>query len=139
MLGIVYWEPASISTQSFGSSWENLALFDFNGEVLNSIKVFNNNTVKVNKEDRFVFELNQNYPNPFNPYTNIKYSLPVSKFVILKVYDILGNEMSILVNETKEPGSYEIKFDASDLPSGVYFYSINVDGFFQVRKMILAK
>jgi len=139
LLGLVYWEPAWISTQSFGSPWENLALFDFNGEVLNSIKAFNNNTVKVNTDDRFVFELNQNYPNPFNPVTIIEYSLPRKMFVILKIYDLLGNELSTLVNETKESGTYEIKFDASDLPSGVYFYSLNIDGFFQVKKMILTK
>ncbi len=139
LLGLVYWEPAWISTQSFGSSWENLALFDFKGEVLNSIKVFNNNTVKVNKENRFVFELNQNYPNPFNPTTSIEYSVVSSEYVSLKVYDMLGKEIATLVNEQQRAGRYRVNFDASSLASGVYIYRLSAGKFSDSKKMVLTK
>ncbi len=85
------------------------------------------------------FELSQNYPNPFNPSTSIKYSIPKNSFVSIKVYDIIGNEVRSLVNQDKAAGSYEIKFDASNMPSGVYFYSIQAGSFSQTKKMILMK
>ncbi|MDX1702350.1 MAG: 5'-nucleotidase C-terminal domain-containing protein, partial [Melioribacteraceae bacterium] len=77
------------------------------------------------------YALEQNYPNPFNPATTIKYSIPEAGNVELKVYDIIGNEIATLVNETKTPGSYEIIFDASKLASGVYIYSIKASNFIQ--------
>ncbi|MBK8553848.1 MAG: T9SS type A sorting domain-containing protein [Ignavibacteria bacterium] len=67
------------------------------------------------------YSLSQNYPNPFNPVTNLKYGIPYQGFVSLKVYDILGNEVRTLVNETKTAGSYSVTFDAADLSSGIYF------------------
>ena len=73
----------------------------------------------------FEFSLEQNYPNPFNPSTRIKFSIPQSEFISLKVYDILGNKVVTLVNEQKVPGSYEVTFDAGNLTSGVYFYTLN--------------
>ncbi|MCJ7552312.1 MAG: T9SS type A sorting domain-containing protein, partial [Ignavibacteriaceae bacterium] len=89
------------------------------------------------------FVLYQNYPNPFNPVTIISYQLPVSSNVTLKVYDILGKEVAILVNEEKPMGSYEITWNASSaaggLPSGVYFYRLQAGSFVQTRKMILLK
>ena len=89
------------------------------------------------------FELFQNYPNPFNPSTIISYQLPASGFVTLKVYDILGRELAVLVNEQKSAGYYEVKFNASfdeHLTSGIYFYSINTsNGFMQTKKMLLMK
>ena len=85
------------------------------------------------------FSLAQNYPNPFNPSTSIEYSVPSNEFVTLKVYDVLGNTVSTLVNETKEAGKYNVSFDASNLTSGIYFYSINAGGFTQVKKMMLVK
>lgn len=84
-------------------------------------------------------KLEQNYPNPFNPETKIKYSVPETEFVSLKVYDILGNEISSLVNERKTPGNYEIKFDGSSLSSGIYLAKLQVGNSFKMRKMILAK
>jgi len=86
-----------------------------------------------------VFILNQNYPNPFNPITTIRYSIPKSSFVILKVYDILGNEVASLVNQEKPIGNYEVKFDASRLASGIYFYQLKADGFSDTKKLILMK
>lgn len=83
--------------------------------------------------------LDDNYPNPFNPVTTIKYILKESGLVSLKVFDNLGNEVANLVNEVKPEGIFEVKFDASKLPSGVYIYSIRVNDFVQNQKMILLK
>ena len=92
------------------------------------------------------FALYQNYPNPFNPITKIRYSIArsteyysVLQNVTLKVYDILGNEVTTLVNEEKSPGNYEVEFDARSLTSGVYFYELNAGTFFQTKKMILIR
>jgi hypothetical protein len=85
------------------------------------------------------YELYQNYPNPFNPTTTIRFTIPHRSNVTLKVYDMLGKEIATLVDEEKNPGSYEVKFDASNLPSGVYFYKIKAGEFTQTKKMILMK
>ncbi|HKB86446.1 MAG TPA: T9SS type A sorting domain-containing protein, partial [Ignavibacteriaceae bacterium] len=85
------------------------------------------------------FKLFQNYPNPFNPATKIRWQLPVSSWQTLKIYDVLGNEIVKLVDEYKPAGSYEIEFNASSLPSGVYFYKIHAGSFVQTKKMILLK
>ena len=85
------------------------------------------------------FELFQNFPNPFNPITEIKYVINNESFVTLKIYDLLGREISTLVNEKKSIGTYLINFNASNLSSGIYFYSINAGNFHQTRKMILIK
>ena len=81
----------------------------------------------------------QNYPNPFNPCTIISYQLAVSSKVILKVYDILGNEVATLVNEEKPAGNYKIEFEATNLSSGLYFYQLKSGEFVQTKKMILIK
>ena len=85
------------------------------------------------------FELSQNYPNPFNPSTTIRYSLPVTSNVKLSVFNILGEEVQILVNETKEAGIYTINFNASQLNSGIYFYKLVMRNFFWVKKMSLIR
>jgi C1A family cysteine protease len=87
----------------------------------------------------FEFRLEQNYPNPFNPSTTIKYSVPNEQFVTLKVYDILGNEVTTLVNEEKTAGNYKIEFNSEILPSGVYYYTIVTENFVQTKKMIMLK
>ncbi len=83
------------------------------------------------------FFLSQNYPNPFNPTTTISYSIPKPGLVTLKVYDILGREVETLVNENKLPGNYEVKFNAGNLASGVYFYRLQVEDYCAVRKLLL--
>jgi len=83
--------------------------------------------------------LHQNYPNPFNPVSIIRYDIPTSSFVRISVYDILGEEIRSLVSEEKNPGTYEVTFDAKNLPSGIYFYTIRAGEFSQSRKMILMK
>lgn len=85
------------------------------------------------------YQLEQNYPNPFNPATEIKYSIPKLGLVKLVVYDILGREVKTLVNEMKQPGNYEIKFDGQNYASGVYFYKIEAGDFTAVKKMVLVK
>jgi photosystem II stability/assembly factor-like uncharacterized protein len=106
------------------------------------------------------FLLHQNYPNPFNPTTTIKYSIPSAVMlnslqhlnneipkqvrddnakVTLKVYDILGREVSTLVNEEKQPGNYEVVFDASNISNGVYFYTLKAGEYFETKKMVLIK
>lgn len=85
------------------------------------------------------FRLSQNYPNPFNPSTKIKYSVPQISQVQIKVFDVLGNEIETLVNEEKSVGSYELTWNAKELPSGVYFYQLRAEEYIAVKKMILIK
>ena len=85
------------------------------------------------------YRLEQNYPNPFNPVTTIQYQIPLTEWDTLKVYDTLGNEIAILVNEEKSQGNYEIEFDGSSLSSGIYFYRIQVGEYANVKKFILLK
>jgi len=85
------------------------------------------------------FILYQNYPNPFNPGTSIRYAVGSRKFVSLKVYDILGNEVAALVNEEKPEGDYEVTFNASALASGVYFYTLIAANYTASKKMMLLK
>jgi hypothetical protein len=83
--------------------------------------------------------LDQNFPNPFNPETQIRYSVKESQLVQLKVFDILGKEVATLVNEVKPAGAYNITWNASSFPSGVYFYRIQAGSFVSTKKMILLK
>jgi len=85
------------------------------------------------------FELFQNFPNPFNPVASIQYAISGNQFVTLKVYDVLGNEVAILVDKEMQPGNYEVEFNALSLTSGVYFYSLQAGEFYDVKKMILMK
>lgn len=85
------------------------------------------------------FSLSQNYPNPFNPSTQINYELPITNYVSLKVYDNLGNEVETLVAEKQNTGSYSVDFNATSLPSGIYFYKLTTEKFSETKKMILIK
>ncbi len=97
---------------------------------------FSNSTSQI--PDRYF--LSQNYPNPFNPVTNISFGISKQGFVSLKVYDVLGNEVSILKNENMTAGNYELIFDGSDLPSGMYFYRLEVDlSIIDTKRMLLLK
>ena len=99
------------------------------------------NPVSVDNTTEIVYqyELNQNFPNPFNPATKIRYTLPQTSNVVIKVFDILGNEIETLVNEEKQTGTYEITWYAEGLPSGVYFYRLQSGDFVETKKMILIK
>lgn len=85
------------------------------------------------------FMLYQNYPNPFNPSTKIKFQIPENTFASLKIYDVSGKEISTVVNENLQRGEYEYQWNASNFPSGVYFYRLETDSFTQTRKLILVK
>lgn len=85
------------------------------------------------------FDLYQNYPNPFNPVTIIKYDIVKVQDVKVTIYDILGREVKTLVNEQQQPGSYTIKWDASNVSSGVYFYQLKSKDYINTKKMILLK
>jgi len=112
---------------------------------------FDDNILPVEDEKNLIvdeFKLFQNYPNPFNPTTTIKFTIPQSPLLggdgrgglaTLKVYDVLGNEIAILVNGEKSTGSYEVEFNASLLPSGVYFYQLKAGSFVETKKMILLR
>lgn len=85
------------------------------------------------------FRLHQNYPNPFNPSTKIKFDIPNSSFVRISVYDVIGREAAVIVNQNLNAGSYETEFNAVKFTSGVYFYKIEAEGFTQIKKMVLVK
>jgi hypothetical protein len=85
------------------------------------------------------FALEQNYPNPFNPSTVIRYQLPVANHVALKIYDVLGQEVATLVDEIQDAGYKSATWDASTLPSGLYFYKLTAGTFSEVRKLMLVK
>jgi len=85
------------------------------------------------------FNLRQNYPNPFNPVTSIQFSILEKSLISLKIFDVLGNEITTLVNAERYPGTYKIIFNASSLSSGIYFYSLSAGDFVETKKMILLK
>jgi hypothetical protein len=120
------------------------------------VKFKNGNPVKSENEGGkiYSFNLGQNYPNPFNPRTKIKFTIPqtvilseAKNLTTLKVYDVLGNEVATLINQEKPAGEYELEFDGSGLPSGVYYYQLRAGNpstglgqvFVDTRKMILLK
>lgn len=85
------------------------------------------------------FRLEQNYPNPFNPSTTIQFAIPVSSPVSIKLYDVLGRQVVVLLDEEMQPGVYKLSFEAGELASGVYFYRIQASEFTQTRKLMLLK
>ena len=109
---------------------------------------YNRSFIVINKTPVLVlpdkFSLYQNYPNPFNPVTTIKFNIPsdikgqISE-VKLIIYNILGKEIAQLVNDKLQPGTYEVTFDGSNLPSGVYFYKITAGNYIDTKKMLLIK
>lgn len=106
------------------------------------LKTYTGGTTGVSNEITDIpdsFMLYQNYPNPFNPSTVIKFSLPKSSYVTLKVFDRLGKEISTLANEKKSIGAYQYVFNAVNIPSGVYFYTLQSDDYTETKKMILLK
>jgi hypothetical protein len=103
--------------------WSDVVTDVINAEIINPVE----------------FKLSQNYPNPFNPVTRISYSLPQPGSVTLRVFDVLGSGIATLVNQEKPAGSYEIEFDATGLPSGIYFYRLQAGSFVETKKMVLLK
>jgi hypothetical protein len=118
---------------SAGSYKYRLKQIDFDGTFEYSPEV------EVEISTLFEFALHQNYPNPFNPATKITWQTPVSIWQTLKIYDVLGNELTTLVDEYKPAGNYEVEFDAAHLPSGVYFYRLQAGNFTETKKLILMR
>ncbi len=116
-----------------GKSYYRLKQIDYNGRFEYSAEV------EVDYSGVTEFALEQNYPNPFNPSTIIKYALANKQHTTLKVYDVLGNEVVTLVNKELPAGNYEVEFNASNLPSGVYMYKLTAGSFVQTKKMLLLK
>ena len=85
------------------------------------------------------FNIYQNYPNPFNPTTNISFTLPKAEYVTLEVYNSIGKKVARMLDSKIKAGSHDMRFDASALPSGIYFYRLQAGGFSQVRKMVLLR
>jgi hypothetical protein len=107
-------------------------VFREEGVILTDVK-------KVNSPKPASFSLSQNYPNPFNPSTTINYSIPEGRVATIKVYDLLGKEVSTLLNEYKEAGMHSVHFNASTLPSGIYIYTIQAGEFRASKKLLLLK
>ena len=129
---IVYYGMALGSSFAAVKSGLDSALGRYNGTLITGIK--ENESFSPSS-----YKLNQNYPNPFNPTTTISFSIPVQEKVSLKVYNILGMEVSTLLNEVQTAGNYSIRFNAKNLSSGIYFYELRTGNFRDVRKMILLK
>lgn len=131
------------------SYWRTIAISNnFNFVVAtnsndNSISILDLSLINSSASDKssnpFKYELLQNFPNPFNPNTKIKYSVPKIGFVNIKVYDVLGREITTLVNEVKPAGNYEVEFDGRNLSSGVYFYEMQAGSFIDTKKFILIR
>jgi len=85
------------------------------------------------------FSLKQNFPNPFNPATTIRYELPKTSRVKLKIYNLLGQDVAVVVDESKPAGKYEVHFDGANLPSGVYFYRLSAGEFVEIKKMLVVR
>ncbi len=156
-----------LRTTNAGAAWDTLQNYLTLNEVLKNIEFFNSNisygissnhiyytndgwvtysivdSIVTNVESQqsvpTQFTLYQNYPNPFNPTTVISYQLPVSSNVSIKVYDLLGREVAVLVDEYKSAGRYKVEFNAFSLASGVYYYQLKSGSFINSKKMILMR
>ena len=141
----VHWKVYNISNTGVWNYLLSVAV-DMNGNIWTGSNgfgttVFNENGISAvsNEAEPLSYELVQNYPNPFNPATTISYKVSQPSFVSLKVYDMLGSEITALVNEEKSAGEYHVDFNASGLSSGIYFFKISAGEFTAVRKMLLLK
>ena len=140
-------EGTEVWTDEFGMLYQDVSegggvTFLLKGCIING-KAYGDTSYTVSVDDEpneyLDFTLYQNYPNPFNPSTNIEYELKEYSYVSLRVYDILGNEIALLVNEEKYPGKYSTKFIGNNLASGIYIYKLTIGGNTQLRKMMLLR
>jgi hypothetical protein len=137
-----YWTEkfGKLSSSQFPNPW---LMEELLGCVIDGVAYGDTAFTIVSVEDEFQqpesFVLKQNYPNPFNPSTTIRWQLPVSNWLTLKIYDLLGNEIATLVDGFKPAGEYEVDFDASGLASGIYFYQLRVKNYIETKKMQLLK
>ena len=129
-----------------GLTWDGQYLWVANNDSDSLYQLDVSGGTPVESEEVLVekFYLAQNYPNPFNPSTKIRFTISDLRFTILKVYDVLGNEIATLVNEEKPAGEYEVEFsshsgEGRNLSSGIYFYQLRAGSFIQTKKMILLR
>lgn len=128
-----------ITTILTGESFQNITNPAFHNYDLNEKSKFKLGKDSHNIEIPYQYKLFQNYPNPFNPITTINFSIPKSSFVSLKIYDVLGREVTDLVDEIKSAGNYEVTFNANELSSGIYYYILKAGNFMETKKMTLVK
>ena len=121
--------------------WTNVATTWNDPSLFGTADLVNGPSVGVNDKEQLVtsYRLEQNYPNPFNPSTKITYSVPSTGKVRLAIYDILGNQIALLVDATKNYGTYTVNFNAKSLSSGIYFYKLDAGARSITKKMILLK
>jgi hypothetical protein len=114
---------------------------DDRGYALREVELYGGIITDVDDDNLVIhdYKLEQNYPNPFNPTTNFEYRIADFGLVVLKVFDVLGNEIATLVNEEKSAGTYQVNFSAKELSSGIYFYQLTAGNFIETKKMILLK
>jgi hypothetical protein len=142
-VGFVEGNATSTAPQSYSFADENLSAGKYNYRIKQidfdgTFKYFNlGEVVEVGAPDNF--SLSQNYPNPFNPNTVISWQLPVKSYVTLRVYDVLGKEAALLINEEQEAGIYKVDFSSSNLAGGTYFYRLQAGQFVQTKKMVILK
>ena len=142
--GICYWAPDWISTSQFGSPWENQALFDFDGQLLDAVSVFDDANVSVQTKNEYSIGGIFNYPNPFNPVTKLRYTIPKNSLVSIIIYDMLGRQVKTLVNQTQNAGYASVIWDATNdygkpVSAGIYLYQIQTGEYIQTKKMVLLK
>ena len=142
--GICYWAPDWISTSQFGSPWENQALFDFDGQLLDAVSVFDDANVSVQTKNEYSIGGIFNYPNPFNPVTKLRYTIPKNGLVSIIIYDMLGRQVKTLVNQTQDAGYASVIWDATNdygkpVSAGIYLYQIQTGEYIQTKKMVLLK
>jgi hypothetical protein len=138
----IYWAAAYTHQYQISDSQSNWVKAKFFLCDLTTGAVLLTQTMTGVKSETFIpelFSLSQNYPNPFNPTTNIRFTIPSSNFTTLKIFDLLGKEVTVLVNEKKDAGEYTVPFNAVRLPSGVYFYQLHSGNFVETKKMMLMK
>lgn len=152
--GLTLWQQDKLSLNAFVGTGNANVTFRFrfktdptdemkDGIYIDEVEILTNNfTVGVLSESEHTpnkYSLAQNYPNPFNPVTAVQFTIAQESFTTLKVYDAIGREVAVLVNERKAAGSYKIHFDASQLASGVYYYKLTAGNFSDVKKMVVIK
>jgi hypothetical protein len=138
----IYVKGIGIVYSSYGYSMNN-SQDSLRGCVINGVLYGDTSTLvgikQISSQVPNDFSLSQNYPNPFNPTTHFEFQIADFGLVRLTVYDLLGKEIQTLVNEQFSPGTYEVDFDGSSLPSGVYYYKLETDSFTETKKMVLIK
>ena len=145
-IGLFYWAPEWIPSPGFGSPWENLALFDFNGEALSTLTVFDSavTSIAARNDKTGGFQLEHNFPNPFNPSTTIAYRLPLATEIELTIFDLTGRPVRQLYQGIQGAGRHTVQWDglnqeSESVASGIYMLVLKAENLLLTRKMILLR